>query len=119
MKRSIFTTVVLVSLLALLVSVAAIPAKSISLAGLKFVDGKGVVVTFHTTGTYTDAELAGGFLYINHVYYGLHCAKQDTTHVDCQTPGSINKFHGYSAKGYLAGYGFTASIPKVTPHKAK
>ncbi|MCX6081588.1 MAG: hypothetical protein NTW32_18835 [Chloroflexi bacterium] len=114
MKRSIFTAVVLVSLLAILVTTAGVSNKSIGLAGVKFVPNKGVVLTFHTVGTFTPAELAKASIVVNHTVYGLHCAAQDDTHVDCQAPGKLTQYHGYAAKGYIAGTWFTTSLPKVT-----
>jgi hypothetical protein len=115
MKKSLLIAVVLVSLLAILVATAAKP-RSAYLDGIRWVDHKGVVLTFVTIGKFYDVDLQNAYLIVNHNVYDLHCVVGDggKNHVDCEAPGIINQYHGYPAYGSFAGFLYTTTIPKVT-----
>lgn len=115
MKKSLFTVVVLISILSLLLATAAAPrAKSNSLDSTKYTPGKGVVLIFSVADKFSKADLMGASLFVNHNSYSLHCHEKDGNKVICEAPGQVNQFHGYKATAMFAGQYFKTTIPNVT-----
>lgn len=118
MKKSIFSILLVISLMTALVSTAFVNPRNATLTGVKYVDGKGVVFKFDLKGTFETAEYSQAYIVVNHQVYALHCIYQGSLHkqdsVTCEAPGQIVQFHGYRAYGAFAGYPFISAIPKVT-----
>ena len=90
MKRiSIFLTVF--SLVVALVSIAAAPmaAGTATLIGAGYVEGKGVVFTFHIDGKVSKSDLKGSVHVNGGGDYGLDCVQQDAETVKCTAPKAV------------------------------
>lgn len=90
MKRiSIFLTVF--SLVVALVSIAAAPmaAGTATLIGAGYVEGKGVVFTFHIDGKVSKSDLKGSVRVDGGGNYGLDCVQQDAETVKCTAPKAV------------------------------
>ena len=87
MKRSLFTILLLLSMLSMLVSIAAAPMSSGSatLISVEYVFQKGPVFTFTVSGKFSKSKLKGTLHVNGGTNYGLFCAQVDETTVKCNT----------------------------------
>ncbi len=117
MKKVVLSFIIVVSLLSVLVmNVSAAAPRSATLASIEYRPSKGVVLTFHTTGTFYQADFLNAYINVNHQNYSMHCVSPSDkdNHVICEASGQVVKFHGYSAYGSMGGFSFSTTIPKHT-----
>lgn len=90
MKR-ISLILMVCSLLVGLVTTAAAPraAGAVTLIGAGYVEGKGVVFTFHITGNVSKSDLKGSVHVDGGGNYGLDCVKVDSETVKCTAPKAV------------------------------
>lgn len=115
MKKKTIFLLTLISILGLAFASAAAPAKTASLAGVEFVQGKGLVLTFNVAGKFSPADLKGSLYVYGHKSYPLDCAfkdNQDNTSVACVGGDGLREYAGKGALARLAGLGFYITIPE-------
>ena len=111
MKRiSIILTVF--SLLVGLVSVAAAPmaAGTATLIGAGYVEGKGVVFTFHIDGKYSKSDLNGRVHVDGGGDFGLDCVQVDDETVKCTAPKAVA---GNDVVVTWGGATFWTNVPEI------
>lgn len=91
MKNRFSNVLVILSLLLALVSVAAAPKASgtATLIGAGYVEGKGVVFTFHIDGKFSESDLKGSVTFQGGGNYGLDCVKVDSETVKCTASKAV------------------------------
>ena len=91
MNHRISNVLIVLSLLLALVSVAAAPraAGAVTLIATGYVEGKGVVFTFHITGNVSKSDMKGGVTVDGGGHYGLDCVKVDSETVKCTAPKAV------------------------------
>ena len=113
MKNKLFLLLSLISIMAMLVGTAANPleSRSISLAEVRFVQGKGVVFLFDITGKFTKSDLDTAYAYAGGNSLDVHCViKKGQDQIAC-TVHAINQYAGQSVLIGLLGQGFWATVP--------
>ena len=113
MKRiSIVLTVF--SLVFALVSIAAapMPAGNATLISVVFVDGKGMVFTFHVDGEFSRSELRGTVHVNDGGSYGLDCVQVDNSTVKCNAPQAVG---GSDVVLNWGGFSFWTHTPQLPP----
>lgn len=116
MKRSLFTILILLSMLSLLVSVAASPMSSGSptLTSVEYVFQKGPVFTFTVSGKFSKSKLKGTLHVNGGANYGLFCAQVDETTVKCNTSQKVS---GVNVALSWGGFTFWTYVPEApTPN---
>jgi hypothetical protein len=115
MKKSVFTIVILISVLAVLLTTAgASPYRNATLNTIKYVPGKGVVLLFDLYGTFYDADYMNAHIFVDKQVFHLHCYEKNDVQAICEAPGTINQFHGQVAGGGFAGFSYKTRIPNIT-----
>ena len=91
MKHRFSSVLIVLSLLLALVGVAAAPkaAGNATLIGAGYVEGKGVVFTFHITGKVSKSDMKGSVHVDGGGNYGLDCVKVDSETVKCTAPKAV------------------------------
>lgn len=91
MKHRISIVLISLSMLLALVSVAAAPMASgnATLIGAGYVEGKGVVFTFHIDGKFSNSDLKGSVTFEGGRNFGLDCVKVDSETVKCTAPKAV------------------------------
>lgn len=91
MKNRFSVVLIVLSLLVALVGVAAAPKApgAVTLIGAGYVEGKGVVFTFHITGKVSKSDMKGGVTVDGGGNYGLDCVKVDSETVKCTAPKGV------------------------------
>ena len=82
MKKSIFSILLVISLMTALVSTAFVNPRSATLTGVKYIDGKGVIFTFDLKGSFMNEDFSKAWVVVNHQVYGLHCIYRSPLHKD-------------------------------------
>jgi hypothetical protein len=102
------------SLLVGLVSIAAAPmaAGNATLTNVVFVDGKGVVFTFHVDHKFSRSELRGNVWVDGGGNYGLDCLQVDSSTVKCNAPQAVGDSNVVVTWG---GFSFWTRTPKLPP----
>ena len=114
MKKRMVLALTLIAIVSMVAATAAAPmaSKSVTLTGTRFVDGKGTVFTFQTTGL-NKADLNSAFAYASGNPLDTYCKMRAEGIVVC-TVKDINRYAGQQVLISLAGFGFWATVP--TPH---
>lgn len=116
MKNRLFLTLSVLSILTLLFSFAAAPARGIQITGLtlistKFESGKGVVLTFAFEGD-TSQTHYHGMATIQGTEFPMHCqVNDDTNTLRCVIGGGISQFEGQTVSGSVLGFPFSTEVP--------
>jgi hypothetical protein len=116
MKR-VSAILTLFSLLAALVSIAAAPsaAGTATLIGAGYVEGKGVVFTFHITGNVSRSDLRGSVSVDGAGNYGLDCVRVDSETVKCTAPKAVA---GHNVVVTWGGSTFWTYVPPIPEPKS-
>ena len=109
MQKKLFSVVLLVVMLLATASPALAAGKSISLAEIRFIVGKGYVFLFDLTGKFKESELVGEVT-IDYKNYPLSCVIKDDGRAACT--GKLGNFTDKPVSGTLAGYAFSATMPE-------
>ena len=111
MKKRAFLILTLISILALVggTASAAMESKSVKLISTQFVDHKGVVFKFETTGL-SKADLNSAYAYAGGNLLSVDCHQQGDGIVAC-TVKDINQYAGKEVMISLAGFGFWTTVP--------
>lgn len=113
MKKRMFIILVLISIIAMVAGTAAAPLKSrsIKLASTQFIQGKGVVFLFDTTGKFTKSDLNTAFAYAGENSLDVDCnIKEGKDQIVC-TVALVNQYVGKSIVVGLIGQGFWTTVP--------
>ncbi len=110
MKRSMMITIVVISILAMLFSVAAVP-KGITLDSFAHIPGKGYVAVFNIKGEWKSSELWGFVVASRHRQLDMDCHFRDDNKVSCVAYGGIADFEGRVVKLVVYGYAFSVTVP--------
>ncbi len=102
MKRSMMITIVVISILAMLFSVAAVP-KGITLDSFAHIPGKGYVAVFNIKGEWKSSELWGFVVASRHRQLDMDCHFRDDNKVSCVAYGGIADFEGRVVKLVVLG----------------
>lgn len=91
MKNRFSVVLIVLSLLVALVGVAAAPKApgAVTLIGAGYVEGKGVVFTFHITGNVSKSDMKGSVHVDGGGNFGLDCVKVDSETVKCTAPKGV------------------------------
>lgn len=114
MKKSLMVTIVVISILTMLFSVAAVP-KSVSLDSFAHVAGKGYVAVFNVKGEWRSSELWGFVVASRHRQLEMDCHFRDDNKVSCVVYGGIAEFDGRPVKLVMYGYAFDVIVPPQMP----
>lgn len=115
MKKQMIFLLTLVSILGLAFASAAAPAKTASLRGIQFIQGKGLVINFAVTGKFSPSDLKGSIYVYGHKSYPLDCAfkdNQNETSVACVGGDGLRDYTGKGAMARLGDFGFYVTIPE-------
>ena len=112
MKRTVFNTLAVISLLAVLLSSTTIPVlangPSIEYVDSIFMPGKGYVFKFSVNGTFEEKDLTG-YLVVSQKTFDLSCKNNDGALI-CTTDPGLAVFSGKTAQIVVAGYQFYITI---------
>lgn len=113
MKHRFSVVLIILSLLLALVSVAAAPKTSgtATLIGAGYVEGKGVVFTFHIDGKFSKSDLKGNVHVEDGGNYGLDCVTVDSETVKCTAPKAVAGHNVTVTWGGSTFWTFVAGIP--------
>lgn len=92
MKKVLYTTLVLLAMLFSAVGTAAaapMAAGTVTLIGAGYVEGKGVVFTFHVDGKVSRSAMKGSVHVDGGGNYGLDCVQQDSDTIKCTAPKAV------------------------------
>jgi hypothetical protein len=117
MRKKYYTTAVIVSILTMLLTLAAGPigegstgSRSATLVAMRFITTKGYVFIFSLSGQYKKRDLIGSVI-LSERTVKLSCILRDDIWAVCTAPG-LKKYIGKSAWVVLAGFGQSVIIPK-------
>jgi hypothetical protein len=110
MKKSIMVAIVIVSILTMLFSVAAVP-RGISLDSFANIPGKGYVAVFNLKGEWRSSEIWGFVTASRHRQLGMDCHFRDDGKLSCVAYGGIAEFEGRLVKLVVYGYAFPVTVP--------
>mgnify|MGYP006921593584 CR=1 FL=1 len=114
MNRKLLLFLILISIVSMLAGTAAAPfeSRSFHLVEVRFIDGKGVVFLFDTTGKFTKSDLDTAFAFAGGNSLDAHCVfNQDHDQIRC-TVKLVNPYAGQSILVGLMGQGFWAIVPE-------
>jgi hypothetical protein len=112
MKKNLTLILVLVSLLAILFTMAA-SAPDITVLKLKetkFEPGKGVVLIFEITGKARKPHYEGT-IFASGNPYGMNCTVDDNSELVCVVGDAISQIEGQSVTGRILGFRFETVVP--------
>ncbi len=118
MYKRLLVILVVISILATLFGVAAMPAakeekKSIQLVSVGYYHEKGVVFNFKLTGQFKDSELKGS-LKVGKKIIKIYCKRKDndsSINALCVAPSTTSMYAGRQGNITFAGATFTVTIP--------
>jgi hypothetical protein len=109
MKKSVLVTIVIISILTMLFSVAAVP-RGISLDSFRHVPGKGYVALFDLQGKWKPSEF-WGFVTTRHRQLGMDCHLRDDGKLSCVAYDGIAEYQGRTVKLVVYGYAIPVTVP--------
>jgi hypothetical protein len=110
MKRSLMVTIVVISVLTMLFSVAAVP-RAVSLDSFSHIPGKGYVAVFNVKGEWKSSDLWGFVVASRHRQIEMDCHFRDDNKISCVVYGGIAEFQGRLVKLVVYGYAFGVVVP--------
>jgi hypothetical protein len=110
MKRKTLLIVTLLSILAMLFTVAAAPAAKgvFHLVDARFVSGKGFVFVFSVSGKVGSLK---GSVSTSSNSFSLNCVETDGAHVNCTVNGALAAYQGKPATVSINGQSFATKLP--------
>jgi hypothetical protein len=116
MRRHLFTILVLLSMLMMLVGVAAAPMASgtATLVSVEYVPSKGPVFTFTVSGKFSRSKLKGTLHVEGGANYGLYCTQVDNVTVKCNTSQKVS---GVNVALSWGGFKFWTYVPEAPAPK--
>ena len=117
MKR-ISIVLTLLSLVVALVNIAAVPMASgtATLVGAGYVEGKGVVFTFHIDGKFSKSDLKGSVHVEGGANFGLDCVQVDDETVKCTASKAVAGNNVVVTWGGSTFWTYVPSIPSKDPN---
>ena len=110
MKKSVLYTIVVISILTTMFSVAAAP-RGISLDWFAHVPGKGYVAVFDLKGEWKSGDFWGFVTASRHRQLGMDSHLRDDDKLSCVAYGGIADFEGRLVKLVVYGYAFPVIVP--------
>lgn len=113
MKKRMTIILTLISIIAMVAGTAAAPleSRSIKLVSTQFIQGKGVVFLFATTGKFTKSDLKTAFAYTGGDSLSMDCKIKDGEDQIVCTAALVNQYVGKSIMVGLIGQGFWTTVP--------
>lgn len=114
MKKRMVLILSLISIFLMVAGTAAVPLKSrsIHLTETRFIQGKGVVFLFATTGEFTKSDLDTAFAYSGGQSLDVNCnIKNGMDQIAC-TVKLVNQYAGQDIVVGLIGQGFWTTVPE-------
>jgi hypothetical protein len=113
MKKGLLVVIVVLSLVSMLFSTAAVP-RSLTLDSFAYQPHKGYVAIFKTQGHWRPSEL-WAFVYTgHHQQLGMDCNSRGDGKVSCTVFGGIAQYAHRQVKLVVYGYAFPVTVPPRT-----
>jgi hypothetical protein len=110
MKKKLVLMLVAISVIAMLVTLAAAPAgqKSVRLLGVHFSKNQ-LMLKFEVAGFTKRTDLHGSIT-VDKINYPIKCTYNDPKHLTCIAP-KMSKYNGLPARVWVAGFAFYTQVP--------